>query len=232
VINSQMQVAFTVDASAENAENIMNVTLNANSTPAAVSYSFCPTVDQLQAFNLSESATWAAGDIAIQNLTQLSNQSYLRFVGVSNDATLVPTDASWGSALIYDGNVDSKLCSSGKAVASFLVLNITLNNGIYRTTSTFSEPVQVGFQPTCTDDNVCLFDPDLTCIGAAGKKNCATCVHQYSDLVRDQVQVFASYYGTDANGRTLQSGSENPLNFRQLSADAVFAKVRDSITSL
>merc|ERR1712000_420284 len=70
-----------------------------------------------------------------------------------------------------------------------------------------------------------------------GRKNCAVCVagsddaDRYNQLTKVSTQVFASYYGTDKNGRRMTSGASNPLNFLALSSTGVFNALKGDINS-
>jgi len=223
-VGQTMKVIFTIDVAPENA--------NVAGTNNTVAYSFCPKVDQLQAFSLNGSSALAGGNLVNSTLSATANQSYLHLLGATGNAgTEIPVQASYGAALIFATGLDTSMCQSGMAVASMLVLNFTMTDGMYRMTSSFGAPIQVGFMPTCTDSNNCAMGGTV-CLGLPGFKNCGTCVNSFADLEANPIQVFASYYGTDSNGRTLTSGTENPLNFRALAADSVFNTVKNSVSNL
>lgn len=242
-IGSYMRLPFVLDISKENSQNIFN------GNKQQVGYGFCPQVDQLQAFTLPDAAGWAAGDFKSGNATSAINTAdlgdgssstpaFLRIfgaVGFQDTKTNIPKDSYSSSAMIFDPaqTCTTALGEPGVYIASFLVINFTMSNGQYRMVSSFDQSVQVGFQPSCDATDTCQVSPDQYCLGnSTGNKNCATCVAQtVADLNNTQIQVFASYYGTDATGRKMQSGSSNPLNFLALSSSGVFNKLKDDITS-
>jgi hypothetical protein len=227
-MGQSMKLRLLVDASPENVANYLK-----NATHTEIGYGFCPTVDQLQAFQMPNSTAWAAGDLKSQNFSTLTaSPAYMRIYGAVGiqDTELIPSTSYDSSAMIFDPN---QTCADGRGylVANFLVINFTLSNGAYRLVSSFNQAVQVGFQPTCDASDTCLVDPASPCIGpSSGRKNCAVCVTSFAQLLKTNVQAFASYYGTDANGRRMQSGSSNPLNFLQLSSTGVFNALKDDIS--
>ncbi|EKF37764.1 hypothetical protein MOQ_002039, partial [Trypanosoma cruzi marinkellei] len=82
------------------------------------------------------------------------------------------------------------------------------------------QPAMVGFRPTCTPDDVCVFDSTSVCIGdQIGNKNCAKCYTSPNEVAKQGIVVWASYDGTDAKGRPLLSGGMNPLIYKQFAGN-------------
>ncbi|EAN91942.1 hypothetical protein C3747_104g52 [Trypanosoma cruzi] len=82
------------------------------------------------------------------------------------------------------------------------------------------QPAMVGFRPTCTPDDVCVFDSASVCIGdQIGNKNCAKCYTSPKEVAKQNIVVWASYDGTDAKGRPLLSGGMNPLIYNQFAGN-------------
>lgn len=249
-IGKEMRLPLVLDISRENAQNVFNGQKN------QIGYGYCPQVDQLQAFSLPEAAGWAAGDFRNGNFTADTAAAddgsgsgsgsstdapaaYLRIfgaVGFQDTKTNIPKNTYSSSAVIFDPKQSCTTANNedGFLVATFLVINFTMTNGEYRMISSFDQSVQVGFEPTCDSTDTCQISSSQPCLGnTTGNKNCAVCVARsggVAALNNTQIQVFASYYGTDANGRKMQSGSSNPLNFLALSSTGVFNKLKSDIT--
>jgi hypothetical protein len=228
-IGNRMRLPLVVDASDENVADMLG-----NGTQDQVVYGFCPQVDQLQAFLMPNSSVWAAGAFRTQSLTAGNTSTYVRIFGAvgADDPDFVPSSKYDASALLFDPNQPCRAANGrrGFLLANFLVINFTLTNGLYRLLPSFSQAVQVGFQPTCSG-GVCNIDTKMQCMGGpSGVQNCAVCVTSFDDLVANPVQIFASYYGTDSNGRRFASGASNPLNFVALSSQGVFNSVRNDVS--
>ena len=204
----------------------------------AATYGFKPAVDQLQAFQLE----YFLLNIANMMGTVVSNGANRSFVP---DPANKPQEV----AIILDnaGNVSlpsyplvdhdttvtaaeiSSVCGPDHvALAHFLVANVTMTDGVYKWAGADIPPIQVGFDPTCDGDS-CLLGSGK-CIGRPGRKNCAKCV-PFNEMLTNQhkINVWMAYYGTDSNGRSFKSGSENPLNFEEFAFDPVYSSVLNSI---
>jgi hypothetical protein len=134
------------------------------------------------------------------------------------------------SAMVYDGQAPE--CDGNPAVATMLIYNVTLNGG--RFTYEKGAAVGVGFSPTCNDDNVCKMDPSLKCIGRLGMMNCAQCLNPNDpyEIVGKDFVIFNTYYGTDSRGKTLLSGSSNPLNFRDFAMGGAYNQISTDLTNI
>jgi len=205
----------------------------------AVTYGFKPTIDELQAFRLENFLINVSSMIG-----QVTNNGHNRSFTRATDSTK-PTEVAL--SLDNAGNVSlpsyplvdhdttvtvaeiSDVCGEDHvAMAHFLVANVTMTDGVYKWAGASIPPIQVGFDPTC-DGNSCLLGKGV-CIGRPGRKNCAKCV-PFNEVMRSEnkVNVWMAYYGSDSNGRSFRSGSENPLNFEQFAFDPVYNSVIDSI---
>ena len=119
-------------------------------------------------------------------------------------------------------------CNGTIAIANFLVYNVTLDNGKYKTKRNAASGN--GFVPTCTSDDKCDFDTNSVCIKnpAYGHKgNCGVCKNtvKVAEQNTNDVRILLSYYGTDSGGRVMLSGSSNPLNFRQFAITDIASKI-------
>eukprot|EP01063_Lacrimia_lanifica_P027313 TRINITY_DN381_c0_g1_i1.p2 TRINITY_DN381_c0_g1~~TRINITY_DN381_c0_g1_i1.p2 ORF type:complete len:273 (+),score=102.99 TRINITY_DN381_c0_g1_i1:71-889(+) len=187
-------------------------------------YFFCPEVDRFTSLQ-------ANGSLAVlRNVAELdANATSLRMAvygtGRSYE-TRIPDALAASSAVVYEANHPK--CDGGAAAASFLVYNVTLDGGEYKYKG--GDPVGNGFVNTCNDrGDYCMFDSAAFCIGSNGTSNCAACVtpEKSSDL-----KVLMSYYGTDKGGKTLLSGSSNPLNFRQFAVGNLYADVKNDVSTV
>ncbi|CCW67996.1 unnamed protein product [Phytomonas sp. Hart1] len=142
--------------------------------------------------------------------------------GVSSSPAYFPFSEEWGG----DGGLGKKSTMSG--------LN-TNAKGFPILSEVFSvkQPLKTGFAPTCgntKDGEKCLWDKTQVCIGDLGRRNCARCYSDLSELVKSaKVMIVASYYGTDLLGRTLTSGTVNPLNFREFAGKDVIKNIRKAV---
>ena len=141
----------------------------------------------------------------------------------------MPRAHEYGTTLIYEPHAPA--CNHGPALVSMLVFNVTLKDGSFHYATNNTAPVGVGFHPTCTKKDICKMDASLHCIGAEGQRNCAVCLdpENPTDIIGKDIAIFNTYYGTDAKGHRLMSGSSNPLNFRQLAMDAIYNKIATDI---
>lgn len=240
-IGDPMKLRLILDTTLENQEFKLKGMNQTNSSDGAkipqwqVGWGFCPTVDQLQAFQLTDSARWVAGSFKEPGaVTADKGTKYLRVFGAVGLTTkgLIPPNEFDSAVVISDPSAAANTCNGGKGVliADFLVLNFTMDNGVYRMVSSFEQSVQVGFKPTC-DDTGCMVDPSKGCIGPPGRQNCASCVSSAEDFDNRPIQVFAAYYGKDSEGRRMQSGASNPLNFRKMAETGVFSAVQSDLMS-
>ncbi|RNE99015.1 hypothetical protein TraAM80_08456 [Trypanosoma rangeli] len=95
------------------------------------------------------------------------------------------------------------------------------------------QPAMVGFRPTCDENDECLFDSASICVGdKIGHKNCAKCYDSPSDIMKENLVVWTSYYGTDAHGRPMRSGGLNPLNYRQFAGIRLFRDLEKALKRL
>jgi hypothetical protein len=203
----------------------------------AATYGFKPSIDQLQAFRLEGFVHNVSGwlgttsfsgnftptvptptrpvEVAI-TLDNAGNVSMPSYPLIDHDTTVTAAEVS-------------DVCGPGHvALASFLVVNITMTDGVYKWAGSNIPPIQVGFDPTCKEGSCVLGSGH--CIGRPGRQNCAKCIPAVDVLNRaHKIDVWMAYYGSDSNGRSFRSGSENPLNFEEFAFDPVFNSVVDSI---
>jgi hypothetical protein len=228
-----MNLRFVVDLAEE---NYYAPDYYGFATTTQATYGFCPRVDELQAFNL----TYAARFMAMSLPTNVSNATMSKYpvynhiyaYGLGDIGSInVPTNGSYGRALVIDNKTDT--CPFGSfAIAKFLIMNVSLDNGKFRYFPDESpQPQGTGFVPTC-DGDVCMFDQEAVCIGETGRKNCATCYSDTQEIADLPIQIWVSYYGTDTRGRVLRSGANNPMNFRSFSGSGVYASVGNSVDRL
>ena len=212
-------------------------------TEEYASWGFCPVVDQLQAYNLSQGMTFAVGlqPSIFQNINVFWNTTGVQinetFVVMGNFgyAGTTPTNSSSDSYVkVFDLNSNT-LCpvTNGVqpvAIVNFLILNITMTNGYFRQIMSFPQSIQVGFQPTCDANDQCTMGTGV-CIGdKPGRKNCATCYASPADVARAEMHIWAAYYGTDQRGRVMTSGGDNPLNFEQFSQKPIVNDLKSSLS--
>eukprot|EP00996_Jenningsia_fusiforme_P002017 NODE_2864_length_1102_cov_26.865147_g2626_i0.p1 GENE.NODE_2864_length_1102_cov_26.865147_g2626_i0~~NODE_2864_length_1102_cov_26.865147_g2626_i0.p1 ORF type:complete len:243 (+),score=48.36 NODE_2864_length_1102_cov_26.865147_g2626_i0:170-898(+) len=116
-----------------------------------------------------------------------------------------------------------------RAHAEFLILNITLKDGVLLEAGEMTTPAATGLQDTCDSDDVCIFDAGLPCIKSGDRSFCARCVDE-KDTKGDEREpsVFIGFYGTDRRGRPLTSGGRNPITFRQFSAGGLYEKIKST----
>jgi len=197
-------------------------------------YGFCPLVDQLSAYAIQGAANNSLVDHSAATpafATSFNAQGFNTTLGIygmgSTNNTQIP-DISAFSRAIYAMNISD--CASDEiAIATFLVLNITLLKGIFGYRE--DQLAQfVGFESTCSG-GYCLFgDTTHKCIGNGVTANCAKCYNatgaQYA-----RINIWASYYGTDKGGFALQSGQSNPINFRQFAASSAYDTIAGDLTN-
>jgi hypothetical protein len=217
-----------------------------------VTYAFCPRVDEIQAFNLSNAfklaGTYYNGMNQTDNSMNATNQtnqtvSYITQTMLANNKDLILSEKLEIGYLSIYGMGDSEniffpnpnttygsvgvifntnYCEEGQfGIVNFLVVNITMKNGKYIYGDN-NISIKTGFSPTCNQNNMCIIDPSMKCFGELGKANCGTCVGDPEVIANTQLQVWVSYYGTDASGKKLMSGTSNPLNFRAFSGGGVY----------
>lgn len=233
---SRMNLRFVGEAAPENGVNVSGIPGNVTE----MTYAFCPIVDELQAFNLTnftrlagiytkdDGATWKAGNVG---------KSYLSAIGFGNQTLrTIPPASSEGRVLILDNTADSP-CNAGTSTGAigfvnFLVLNVSMYNGLFVYLAGHENPPGNGFVPTCTSGDVCTIDPSQKCFGdVPGRKMCGKC-YEPAELAKTTMQVWVSYYGTDVNGRTLRSGASNPMNFLKYSLVDVFSALSNTYNNI
>ncbi|CCW61707.1 unnamed protein product [Phytomonas sp. EM1] len=100
-------------------------------------------------------------------------------------------------------------------------------------TSSVKRPLKTGFVSTCgntKNGEECLLDSEQICIGDKGFRNCARCYKDPSEVASSaKVRVVVSYYGTDSKGRTLTSGTSNPLNFRAFGGNHILKDIQKAL---
>jgi hypothetical protein len=245
---SRMNLRFTGTAAPENGVNVSGVAGNVTE----MTYAFCPIVDELQAFNLTNftrlaavysednGATWKEGTVS---------KSYISAIGFGNQTSrTLPPLSSEGKVLILDATSNSPCnapSGTGGAVGSgsgagtgsigfvnFLVLNVTLVNGKFIYVAGQENPPGNGFAYTCNSNDLCSIDSEQRCFGdTAGKKMCGKC-YDAATLSSQTMQIWVSYYGTDVNGRTLRSGASNPLNFLKYSLVNVYSSINNAYSNI
>ncbi|KAJ9460177.1 hypothetical protein DIPPA_04866 [Diplonema papillatum] len=189
---------------------------------------YCGEVDEFSSFTLARSAEYVAQspkdaafplEIAVYGHGMLTNE-------------VIPSPGMNSRVPVYQFNHSG--CAAGEAaIASFLVYNITLDDGKFKYKN--REPVGNGFVNTC-DDNKCAFDSDSICIGdpATQSSNCAKCITVTNSDKNPEfdMRVLLSYYGTDSSGKVLLSGSSNPLNFREFAVGGAATDIQKDISGI
>eukprot|EP00759_Apiculatamorpha_spiralis_P027600 PhF_6_TR30387/c1_g1_i5/m.44547 len=212
-----------------------------------MSYGFCAGVDEIQAFTLNYSAPIIALTGTANNTYEyVPTESRLWLFGSGDKSTqpyhmmtapnttepgyYQPGPSNDSSTIVFDGLAPQ--CNDGPALAAMLVFNITLDKGKYSYQD--GVPIGVGFAPTCDSNNYCKLDSKLMCIGQDGKMNCATCLNKKDpkDVLGKDVTIFVTYYGSDSKGKTLMSGSSNPLNFRMFSGGGAYSDMSKNMDNL
>jgi len=154
----------------------------------------------------------------------------VRGTGPSVDQDAPTLDSTTAApVIIWDATSLGCPKTAPTAVARFLILNVTMTNGLYKLGGSDGIPIQTGFDPTCDGDSCLLGNADL-CIGTAGRKNCAKCYDQATALsMHLNTTIFTAYYGTDNSGRSFKSGTLNPLNFEEFAWEPVYKSVSDGV---
>lgn len=225
-----MNLQFYLDLAPENYVNNFSPYYNLSE----VTYAFCPRVDEIQAFNLSNAFKLAGlfyNDTVKVNNTTIQGQNlilsenlevgYLSIYGMGDvsDVYFPSPNTSYGSTGVIFNTTD---CNDGEfGIVNFLVVNITMKNGRYIYGSN-NMSIKTGFSPTCNGHDMCTIDPAMKCFGESGKKNCGTCVGDTVEISNTTLQVWVSYYGTDSSGRKFMSGASNPLNYRAFSGGGMY----------
>jgi len=207
--------------------------------PQCVGYrthSFCPKVDQFQQFRLAGSAkilNASSRREPIELLAWNSGKGYDRPEKQPYEVRF-PTADMYSRMPIYVAN-HSDCPGNGAAIATVLLYNVTLRSGKFGYKN--AQPIGNGFTPTCDGPGMkCKFDSKKVCIGKSfgtdpGQThyNCGQCLSTWDKQLEElDIQIFVSYYGTDPSGRTLTSGSSNPINFRQFADADVYDDVWNS----
>jgi hypothetical protein len=201
---------------------------NANTTAAQIVYGFCAKVDDLSAFTLKTAAVMAGRDNATGTFNAKYNVSHLKVFGMgSSSSVLTPTVGADSDVVLLQ---NTSACGGRPALASFLMLNITMTNGLYKHAAGFNQAIQVGFDPTCKDGK-CTMGTGV-CVGDdTSKQMCSKCVSDVKELEDMPVHIWTSYYGTDSAGRAMKSGTLNPLRFRQFANSGLEDDVQNSVNS-
>ena len=144
----------------------------ANAPPQKI-YAFCPKVDKLQAFQLNKAGILMAYDNVTNALaTNVTNSSHLKVYGMGSSSApsvLTPTAACDSDVVVMER---TEKCGGDYAMTTFLMLNVTMTNGLYERVAGFDQAVQVGFEPTCKEGKCTMGDG--ICIGkSADRQNCA-----------------------------------------------------------
>ena len=210
-----------------------------------VTYAFCPRVDELKAFNFSRvgelSLTYLNGTTydAVYNQTydnlQIASleQVYLSVIGFGDTRNIAfPQPGSAGRVMIADYTIEACEFVGEFGLVSFLSLNVSMEDGRFKYPNGGGQPGGVGFVPSCDEYDVCVYNSSMRCFGEPGMKNCGTCVSDIYKLYDFNVQVWTSYYGTDARGRQLRSGATNPLNFQAFSGSGVAGAMSRSYSNI
>jgi len=212
-----------------------------NSRFSSLTYGFCANVDTVQSFVLVGSAANTTGlgsGTPSPNSTWMPSTSRVWLVGGGPSGNpMLPTMTNASNAVVYDGTIPPSDCGvGGAAIVSMLVFNVTLNNGVFSYTNNVA--IGTGFAPTCDSSDVCKLDPTLKCIGdVPGMKNCAKCLSKdalsrTNPLSGSDISIFTTYYGTDSRGKTLMSGSGNPLNFAAFAMGGVYNSIASDVTDI
>jgi hypothetical protein len=204
--------------------------------------SFCPLVDQNEAFILENTGDYVEPAFWENNQSSTVNNTKIWLYGQGNlNTTNVHEPIAHGSGVLLSYMFPSQGspefgtgCSNGElAVASFLMINFTMTNGIYLYKAVPAgdtidgNPINAGWVSTCDASNQCLFG-DAACIGMGGVMNCARCYDQTS-VQTAKTRVWAAYYGTDASGRSFVSGQDNPLNFLQYASGSAYTTIANNL---
>lgn len=231
-----MSLRFTSNAIPENGKNISGI----EDPVTNFTYAFCPKVDELQAFNLTnftqEAVVHTNAQTGKWEFSTSTENTYISAIGFGNQTLrTIPPDSSDGRALVVDRNPGA-VCKTGEiGVVSFLVLNVSMSGGVFRYLAGHEQPPGNAFFPTCDSSDICSVDGDQRCFGDfPGKKMCGTCYDatKAADVALLTMQIWVSYYGTDANGRLMRSGASNPMNFRKYSLGGVYNTLINSVQNL
>jgi hypothetical protein len=236
---SRMNLRFQGSSAPENGVDRSGVPGNFTD----VTYAFCPVVDELQAFNLTNFTRLAGvyhdSSTATWKLSPGVTKSYMSAIGFGNQTSrTLPPLTSQGKVLIMDNTVNNPCIGNGATdtpigFVSFLVLNVSMNNGLFTYLAGHENPPGNGFVATCTEGDVCQIDPRQKCFGDfPGRKMCGKCYATAAELAKETMQIWVSYYGTDVNGRTMRSGASNPMNFLKYSLVDVFDALQSSYSNL
>eukprot|EP00758_Cryptobia_borreli_P003573 Tbor_TRINITY_DN3839_c0_g1::TRINITY_DN3839_c0_g1_i1::g.5677::m.5677 len=200
-------------------------------------YASCPIVDELQAFSLNNAGMYSSLALPPKLPTKVnetislpftkSPDAWLRAYGFGGSDNIIIPNASTSTGAVLIMTKDGGCPKGQVAFVRFLILSVTMKLGRFVYTDQQNQPLGVGFTPTC-DSNTCLLDGSLRCIGPSDRKNCAVCMTP-SEVFYTNIQVWASYDGTDGGGRQFTSGASNPLNFRAFAGSGVYNTVASSL---
>ena len=244
---NNINLRFFMDA-AEGYDDSIVEDISSPFSNRTVTYAFCPRVDELQAFNLTNAPMYATiNRTSVENSTNFTYfvdsvaDTYVSAYGFGGSLSVAIPSVNSTSRVMITTNGTAKCDNNINAVllVDFLVFQISMTDGVLTypgavapqenvTDGVSAQPQGVGFQPTCSG-GACQLDASLPCIGDVGNQNCARCYTSAGDVLNKTVQIWVSYYGTDNNGRTLLSGSSNPLNFRKYAGASVFNTLSDSL---
>nr|CCC91116.1 conserved hypothetical protein [Trypanosoma congolense IL3000] len=95
------------------------------------------------------------------------------------------------------------------------------------------QPMMVGFRPTCDEVDRCILSPGSVCIGdEPGRKNCGVCHTSTDTLEKAVIQVWTSYFGTDANGASLLSGGMDPLSYKRFAGSRLVSDLKSIVSGI
>ena len=171
------------------------------------SFGVCPVVDTLTGIKLT-------------NLRADNKAAYLK---VANFLTPQPVDplADPNASEIpaaYIKIAEQNTTTSDKYVVDLVVLNVTMSNGQFVgivNSNTSLEWDGAGFMPTCDPDGKCIDVPmdNRKCIGDVPDKMFCAKKLEPSGETQFNTRVVVIYYGSDADGKSMESGSTRPFKF-------------------
>eukprot|EP00331_Platyophrya_macrostoma_P011539 CAMPEP_0176425096 /NCGR_PEP_ID=MMETSP0127-20121128/11207_1 /TAXON_ID=938130 /ORGANISM="Platyophrya macrostoma, Strain WH" /LENGTH=279 /DNA_ID=CAMNT_0017806235 /DNA_START=37 /DNA_END=876 /DNA_ORIENTATION=- len=238
VSNGRMTLQIIVDIWPDSTDTNSSSSLT---DASQVVYPFCPVVDQFQGFRLEGAGQYSLNALVTNPLSTLTTTN-ISVKGLATAEENFEFPASQGAGqttFTYLFNVlsDSSSefgsgCTSGQVgVVSVLMLNFTMTNGVYTygtvNGSTSGSPVNNGFVPTCQSGQ-CLFG-DSACVGPPGAQNCARCFSATDNIAALDLKIWASYYGSDSNGRTFTSNQDNPLNYLQYATQSAYSTLTSTL---
>ena len=233
----RINLRFMVDVAPENMRIV-----NGSWLPY-VTYAYCPIVDEIQAFNLSAAvrlgALYSASTITVGNVTsklyipaaRMDAVTYLSVYGFGHfDNRYYPEEANSYAKVGIVYNLTEECPEGSVGVVTFLRLNVTMKNGNFAYYGDFPLPTGTGFVPTCDASHVCQLDETQRCFGERGKGNCGVCIPntETEALLNSQVNIWTSYFGTDARGKKMISGRNNPLSYKMFTGNGMYTSLKRS----